>query len=239
MSNNTRILQPLILLCSGLLLSVASVASEPFAKMVGSAYSIKTGSLVYRETHQPLENGFYQVEYSEPEGQVFGSKMLNFSMSAVTPNFLQVNERNGERTEVKAVQGKLEMIYQENSQSSPSKKSVSLKSGMVVDAGFDAFIKQYWDALVSGKTLDVDYLVPSELTTFAFRFSRVTCLDETPLNAQCFSLSPISWVVKLAVDPLIVAYDSTSKRLLRFTGRANICDAQGKYESVDIQYRYF
>lgn len=239
MLKNIRTIQGMTWLCCGLLFSMAGFASEPFTKIVGSAYSLKTGSLVYRETHQPLENGFYKVEYSEPNGQIFGSKMLDLSGSSVTPSFLQVNERNGERIEVKASGDLLDVMYQEDSQSSPSDKSVPLAAGMVVDAGFDAFIKQYWDALTSGKKLDIDYLVPSELTTFAFRFSQVTCLDGTALNAQCFSLSPTSWLVKLAVDPLIVAYDTTNKRLLRFTGRANICDAQGKYESVDIQYRYF
>lgn len=221
-----------------LLLNTYSMADTPFTKIVGSAYSMKTGALLYKETHTPLEDGHYQVDYSEPNGAMFAHKKLDFSSSTLTPSFTQVNDRNGESIEVKHEEGDLTTTYQENSAAKEETGSVKLAAGMVVDAGFDGFIKQYWDALSAGKKMDVEYLVPSKQTTFTFRFSQAACVKGTQTGAVCFSLSPVSWVVKLAVDPIIVAYQPKSKRLLRFTGRANICDAQGKYENVDIQYRY-
>jgi hypothetical protein len=214
------------------------LADTSFSKIVGSAYSVKTGALLYRETHEKLSDEAYNVEYSEPDGRVFGHKKLDFSQSKMTPSFSQVNERNGEKIGVTQSGGKLNIVYQENRAAKEEKASVKLAAGMIVDAGFDAFIKQYWDALEAGKNMDIEYLVPSKQTTFSFRFSKASCVEGTADGAQCFALTPVSWLVKLAVDPIVVAYDPADKRLLRFTGRANICDEQGKYQTVDIQYHY-
>ena len=222
-----------IFLCSSF-----SVADTSFSKIVGSAYSVETGTLLYRETHQKISDDVYKVEYSEPDGRVFANKTIDLSKSQITPSFSQLNERNGEKIDVTQTDDQLQISYQENSAAKVEKESVKLAAGMVVDAGFDAFVKQYWDTLVTGKEMDVEYLVPSKQATFSFRFSQITCVDGTEEGAMCFALTPVSWFVRLAVDPIVVAYDPADKRLLRFTGRANICDAQGKYQTVDIQYHY-
>ena len=215
-----------------------SVAETSFSKLVGSAYSLETGALLYRETHQKVSQDIYKVEYSEPNGRVFANKTIDYSKSRTTPSFSQINERNGEKIDVTQTNDQLQISYQENSAAKVEKESLTLAAGMVVDAGFDAFVKQYWDTLVTGKEMDVEYLVPSKQATFSFRFSQITCVDGTEEGAKCFALTPVSWFVKLAVDPIVVAYDPADKRLLRFTGRANICDEQGKYQTVDIQYHY-
>jgi hypothetical protein len=207
--------------------------------IVGSAYSLKTGSLLYRENYKKINDVLQKVEYSEPDGTVFGRKTIDFSQSAVAPSFNQINERNGEEIHIRQDGSHLFVNYKENTTSKQESERLNVDAGMIIDAGFDGFIKQYWSVLESGKKLDVNYLVPSQQTTFSFRFSRAECVGGTKSDAMCFSLSPISWVVKLAVDPIIVAYDKTEKKLLRFTGRGNIANAAGKYESVDIQYRYF
>lgn len=211
----------------------------PFEKIVGSAYSLKTGALLYRETHQRISDDRHEVEYSEPDGVVFGNKTLDFTHSKITPSFVQLNERNGERIEVEQENNALRVNYLENRSAEPKQDTLPLVPGMVVDAGFDAFVKQYWDTLTSGKEMDIEYLVPSKQSNFSFRVGLAECIAGTQAEATCFTLTPVSWFVRMAVDPITVAYDPAEKTLLRFTGRANICDENGKYQSVDIQYRYF
>ncbi|NLQ18862.1 hypothetical protein HGG82_14740 [Marinomonas sp. M1K-6] len=221
----------------GAVLSLVNVAHAAPEKIIGSAYSLKTGALLYRETHQRLDDNTHKVDYSEPNGRIFARKTLDFSQSQIAPSFSQLNERNGETIDVKQVEDRLQVNYLENSASEREEESVPLVSGMVVDAGFDAFVKQYWDAL-AGKKMDIEYLVPSQQRTFSFRVGKTTCVENTRSDAFCFALTPVSWLVKMAVDPIVVAYDPSNKTLLRFTGRANICDENGNYQSVDIQYRY-
>lgn len=228
----------LVIVVLAALSSSFSFADDAFSKLVGSAYSIETGALLYRETHQKISKDIYKVEYSEPDGRVFANKTIDFSKSPITPSFSQLNKRNGEKIDVIQSGNKLQISYQENSNEKVEKDTVALAQGMVVDAGFDAFVKQYWDTLISGKEMDIEYLVPSRQSTFSFRFSQITCVDGTKEGAMCFALKPVSWFVRMAVDPIVVAYDPVDKRLLRFTGRTNICDEQGKYLTADIQYHY-
>lgn len=209
------------------------------SKVVGSAYSLDDKSLVYREVHTKLNDSTYSVEYSEPDGQVFATKSLDFSKSSIAPSFSQLNKRNGEKIEVLQSGNTLEISYQENSQANIEKDSIPLAAGVVVDAGFNAFVTQYWDTLVTGKEMDIEFLVPSRQSTYSFRFGKSDCVDGTESDAVCFSLKPVSWFVRMAVDPIFVAYSPENKRLLRFTGRSNISNEQGKYQNVDIQYRYF
>jgi len=216
-----------------------SPADPTISKVVGSAYSLDDKTLLYRETHTKQSDSIYTVEYSEPDGQVFATKSLDSSKSSIAPSFSQLNERNGEKIDVLQSGKKLEISYQENSQASLEKDSVPLVPGVVVDAGFNAFVTQYWDTLITGKEMDIEFLVPSRQSTYSFRFGKSDCIDGTESGVTCFSLKPVSWFVRMAVDPIVVAYDSENKRLLRFTGRANISNEQGKYQNVDIQYRYF
>ncbi|MBJ7538017.1 hypothetical protein [Marinomonas transparens] len=215
-----------------------SMAALDFSKVVGSAYSVKTGELLYRETHQSLSPMEHTVEYSEPDGQVFGHKKIDWSRSLITPDFSQINGRNGEQIVVEQVGDQFKIEYQENLKSKWVTGTEDLVPGMVVDAGFDGFIKKYWAALDSNTQMDIEYLVPTQQATFSFYVKKTVCLDGTVQGATCFALIPASWVVRLAVDPITVAYDSNTHQLLRFTGRANICDIKGKYQNVDILYHY-
>ena len=223
--------------------SAESISENPanatISKVVGSAYSLDDKTLLYRETHTKLNDSTYTVEYSEPDGEVFATKTLDYSQSLIAPSFSQLNKRNGEKIDVSQSGNQLEISYKENTQASIEKDSIPLVGGVVVDAGFNAFVTQYWDSLVSGKEMDVEFLVPSRQSTYSFRFGQSDCVDGTQSDAVCFSLKPVSWFVRMAVDPIVVAYSPEDKRLLRFTGRGNISNEQGKYQSVDIQYRYF
>ncbi|MEP0073498.1 MAG: hypothetical protein ABJE79_12400 [Marinomonas sp.] len=227
---------PTALICAVFGFNNMAQAADPH--IVGSVFSLKTGDLLYRESYFEIEGTLHKVEYSEPDGSIFGRKTIDLSKSFVTPSFSQLNERNGEAIDVAQEGRKLIVNYKEDASAKQKTKQLELTTGMVVDAGFNGFIQQYWSVLMDGKELDVDFLVPSKQTTFQFRLSRSSCVSSTKEGAVCFSLSPVSWFVKLAVDPIVVAYDATEKTLLRFTGRGNIANSEGKYESVDIQYRY-
>lgn len=233
-------LLPLLLsLFLGATFSQAASAQENFQKVVGSAYSVKTGALVYRETHTVSADGKHNVEYSEPDGLVFGNKVIDESQSKIAPSFTQTNMRNGEEIEVDSSAKKIVVHYKKDRKTERKVADIDYQPGMVVDAGFNAFVKQYWQSLENDTKMDIQFVVPSRQSTVDFTVSRSLCKPDTQKGAECFVLTPDSWVVKMLVDPILLAYDSDTKRLLRFTGRANIADENGDYQAVDIQYHYY
>lgn len=221
-------------------LSAFSLASEPDSKpytALGKAYSLKSGELLYQEIHR-TKASMRNVTYMEADGTVFANKSVNYNFSSYQPSFEQTNNRNGEVIKVMQQGNDIIITYKASSAEPETSKQLPLSQEMVIDAGFHPFIQEHWQSLLEGKKFDVDYVVPSKKATFGFRFGTDTCLENTKDGSVCFSLSPTSWVVKMAVEPIVVAYEENSKKLIRFTGRANISNKKGKYESVDIHYQY-
>lgn len=226
-----------VVLC-GLSFCQLALADTAFTRVVGKAYDVKTGALLYRETHTLGKDGMRKVEYSEPDGEVFGHKDIDFTTSKIAPSFTQENDRNGEKIKVDANSKNITIHYQANREAKDKVAKLTYEQGMIIDAGFDAFIKEYWNSLINDTKMDVKFIVPSRQTAVDFVVARSLCKPGTAQGAQCFSMTPQAWWVKLLVDPIVVAYDPTNKRLLRFTGRGNVCNKNGDYPSVDIQYQY-
>ena len=219
--------------------SVVSASSQPSQEVIGKAYDLDSGDLLYVERHRYLANKTHEVRYFDPDGKPFARKVLDYSVSENAPSFEQRNDLRGEWIKVTDDGDELLLKYQEKTGETVFDKRFDLSDDLLVDAGFDRYVKNNWQALNAGSSdMSIEYLVPSKLTTVGFNVSKVDCLPETPKGAVCFAIAPQSWWISLAVDPIIVAYDVSSRNLLRFNGRGNIASAQGKYQSVDIRYEY-
>ena len=226
-------------LASLLVMGDTELSNEASAsQVIGYAYDVKTKDLLYTEHHQVKTLHDYGIVYKDAKGEVFATKTIDFSRSRITPSFQQTNELLGEQITVRPLEAGFEVTYQPDGESPKQQEQLEASSTMVIDAGFDGVIKQNWQTLTLGEAVDVDFLAPTELRTFRFRFKQADCLAGSAQDATCFSLSPRSWLVKLAVAPIIVAYNP-EQQLIRFTGRSNICDESGKYHTADIHYQYF
>lgn len=211
-----------------------SVASN--AAVVGSAYDLKTGELIYTETHA-YDAPYHTVEYHDPKGALFATKLLDYRDSSHAPAFEQINQLRGEVIRTQVDGSTLTLSYQASSDTKVDNATFPITNNLIVDAGFDQYVKANWQQLSEGKPLEIDYLVPSRASVVPFSVGAVDCLARTPAQARCFAITPEAWWLRMIVDPIIIAYDDTP-RLLRFTGRGNIANQDGAYQSVDIFYQY-
>lgn len=229
------IVTAMLALCT---LPAAAQSSTPTI-VIGEAYDIRSNQLLYVEKHRYLSANQHEVKYYNPEGELFAEKSLSYGRYEQAPAFEQTNQLRGEWIKVSDQGDYLKVEYREKSDSIVFDKRIKVSDHLLVDAGFDRYVKMHWDSLVSlQQTREIEYLVPSRMTTVGFEVARVNCLSGTREGAICFAISPTSWFVSLAVDPITVAYDLESRNLLRFNGRGNIVSDSGKYQSVDIHYQY-
>lgn len=220
-----------------ILFSTSAIAEEQV--VVGEAHAVSSDKLLYVEKHRYLPDGHHEVRYFTPDGEQFAHKELSYAVSEQAPSFTQINDLRGELIDVQDDGDYIKLRYREAEEGKVFKKRFKRTSKLLIDAGFDRYVKNNWSRLTSDASkLEIEYLVPSRTTTVGFEVSQTSCLAGTKSNAVCFAIAPQSWWVSLAVDPLIVAYDPSSRNLLRFTGRGNIADKDGQYQSVDIRYRY-
>lgn len=225
----------------GILLLVLLVTSNGMANdethissyAVGSAYKQNSMELVYFEQYQHLADRQTRVIYKETDGSVFAEKLLDYRKSTIAPSFTQTNSRAGETISASTTNNQVMGSYQSMPDKAGIKKTIALTNNTVIDAGFDNFVRKNWATLTQGQEVIFEFYAPSKIDTYNLVIKRQTCKENL-----CLSVKPRNWIAKMIVAPLKLQYDINTRQLKKFSGRSNICDADGKYAKVDIYYEY-
>jgi hypothetical protein len=196
--------------------SIAFAEEAAVATVVGTAYDQKSGNLLYTEQHFcNVENRLCTVEYRDNFGAMIAQKHLDFSESLIGPSLVMTDYRQA-----------IELSF-----------PASEVDDMVVDAGFDNYVRSKWDELFSGSPVRFPFLVVGFDKPLNMRANR----EDTPGcddDKLCLSISLDSWLLGMLTDPIELSYSRDSRRLLRFSGMSNIKGAAGETLTVDIDYSY-
>ncbi|MDY6829027.1 MAG: hypothetical protein SV583_06585 [Pseudomonadota bacterium] len=226
-------------LCLALcLLGEASLASTPW--VIGEALDAETGELLYTEHHhRPTdERTEFLIEYRGPSGEVWAEKYLGPDLQTSTPSFTLNDLRLGEYTRVQTDSEHARVTYREDAEARTEQGVVALAANLVIDAGFDAFVRSHWTALATdNQTLPVQFLVPARLKTYDFEL-QATPVDDSDTRLRKFVLEPAGFLLSMVVPPFRLTYASDSRQLMRFEGLSNLTDPDtGKPYRVRIEYR--
>jgi len=217
------------------------LASSLEKSVVGEAYDIKNQSLLYREIHCGKENDLeHSVFYQGVEGELIAQKTLDYKTGRLSLSFVQKNLHTGKIISVRLTDQEVSMSVQNMREQQPEKSNSEIvKSNLplVIDAGFDSFVRQHWDSLVSGNRKWFRFPVATRSSLMAFRVDSSTCSYDNN-GDQCFRLELSSWLYRLLADPIELGYDSVHQRLTRYRGLSNIEDNDKQGQIVDIHYRY-
>ena len=201
---------------SVLLLMALTAAKAAAMNVVGEAYTLDGQELRYREIHQCTASGDRcTVEYQDPAGKVFAVKTVDYQQSLHSPSLEVVDLRQGQTVRV----------------AGDSDEKV------VVDAGFDHYVRMRWSELVEGETVRFPFLVVGRSKPFNMAANRAEA-GACPSDRMCFSVALDNWLLGRLLSPIHLEYDEASKRLLQFRGVSNIRDENGKSQQVRIDYRY-
>ena len=231
---------------SVLLLLTTKAMTEDHS-FIGKAYDLNNNELLYSEHHYYISEVLHKVEYKEPNGEVFATKTINYEKSFFSPDFILVNKRNGEFISAKKNNQQVILDYKENRKSSIERSKINDSASLVIDAGFDHFITSNWDSLISGKSLSVDYLIPSQGDSYELTLKKVICNSdnentENSKESFCFSISASSFFIRIFSSELQLAYNHNGEdnryQLISFKGRTNISDRKGNYQDAYIRYQF-
>ena len=122
--------------------------------------------------------------------------------------------------------------FRKSKKESLKTKSIDVPSNLVVDGGFNYYIKTNWSELVAGTTKVFNFAVPSQLDYYAFRLQKDAQLGDEIV----FKMAPDSYLLRKLVDPIKVTYKISTKRMVKYEGLSNINDKKGKSYVVRIMY---
>jgi len=215
----------MILLPLALAMARQAMAIEHYE---GLAYEKKSGKLLYRESHW-LQEGQRLVLYRCPDGKPFARKKVLGSSAA--PDFELVDGRDGYREGVRTRAGVREVYSRAAIGAAEKIKTIPGRNNQVIDAGFDTYVRQQWDALASHDKQRIAFLVPSRLQDMDFKLSPLA----GNATSRRYGLALDTWYGGV-VPGLTVTYSTADRRLLRFEGIGNIRTAAGKYPTVRIEF---
>lgn len=190
--------------------------TQGLPSVVGSAYDQTTGYLLYTEYHFcTATRERCTVQYRDSYGDLIARKELDFRSSPIAPGLTLINYRSDEVTRV---------IRDE-------------PENLVVDAGFDNFIRTIWDDLDGGKSARFPFLVAGFDKPFNMRATRAATTGCTR-KQLCLEIKLDSWLLGMLASPIELLYSRESRQLLRFSGVSNMKGVNGEALNVNILYTY-
>ncbi len=215
----------------------AAVAAIEVEELVGYAYDRSDDRLLYTEQHRfEREQGQlvrHQVDYVAADGALLASKTLDYQTNPYAPEF-RLEDQRDQYVEGAAYTKKGYRLFRVRDDKSKDKL---LKAGeeRVADAGFDQFVRDHLEELLSGEQKEFRMAIAGHLTELRFR---ATLLDREPLfgvPAARFRIEPAS-LLRWFADAIDITYATDTGRLLRYVGVTNIRNDEGTSYDARIEF---
>lgn len=204
----------------------------------GVATDLSTRQPLYSEEHflRYRDGQIAQrvVLYQCADGRPFARKQVEY-VDPFAPDFDTVDVSRGLHEGLRSRSGQREVFYRETTTDTEVTKRLPAVTGLVADAGFDEFVRGHWDALMSGQSLELDFLVPSRLGVHEFRVSHVRAAVTDGTLSQVFRLR-LSGVLGFVLPAIEVHYSDAQRTLLRYEGLSNLQDADGNHYKARIVF---
>ncbi|MEI7011169.1 hypothetical protein [Leptospira licerasiae] len=209
----------------------------------GIAYDLQTGNLLYKDFHEEVwENGRHVssiITYKDAEGKTFAKKKISFSKSRTIPEFELEDYRDGYLEGGTLLDGNYVKLFARRKLSDTiQEKSIDGSGLSALDGGFDYFVIDHWDELMSGKKINFHFLVPVERDKFQFSVEKIKEGEYKGKPALFLRMKIASAILSVFVKPIDLVYDMESKRIMEFRGTSNINDENGKSYKVKIVYGF-
>lgn len=209
----------------------------------GDALHLNREIPLYVEEHEErYENGertMLVTTYRDTLGQVIARRMADFSGSTLTPDFRTEDLRTGYMEGAERVAEGIRLYWRRTADEPVQEKIVEIPSPAVVDAGFNNFVQEQWDEIKNGRTLKMYFGLPFKLDYYRFRIYQE---EETSIGGRSLTIVNCeidNFIIRLFVDPIVLTYDTETRRLVSYKGISNINDESGRSYLVKIEYNPF
>lgn len=211
--------------------------AQSIAREVGRAYVRDGSALLYSETHwRYREQGIGRrlVVYRCPDGSAFARKTVLDRPSVTAPDFEFVDARNGYREGVRSRDGRREVFVQAAGRVAERSRPLPVRADGIIDAGFDAGVRQHWSALGSGG-MRLWFLIPERFDYAPLRLLASDEHDGEGRDVRHLRMTLDRWFGFVAPS-IELSYASSDQRLLEFAGPGTVRDDRGRSREVRIVF---
>ena len=168
-------------------------------------------------------------------GRLLIAEQAVMSGSYAVQRFDVVNQQLGFSGSVQVSQSGRRLEYELHQDGKVSRASEEVSAPVVTGPSMFGFIAQNWESLQAGATLPVRMVVLKEKTTYGFDIK----LDKQANGQAHFSVTPSNFVIRMAIAPLKVVLDATTRNAVRYEGRVPPMEnVSGKLKDLDARVEY-
>jgi hypothetical protein len=223
-----------------------SKVQSPTISFRSKVYDFESKKFIYTENHtEHYKNGshiYSIIEYKDPSGKTFARKKIEFGKKRTQPDFTMEDYRTGYLDKSVLINASTQefSIEHRRSESEPLKKEkLKIPGLVVVDGGFDYFIRDDFDTIAKGNLIKGQFLLVNRLDYFVCRVRKVSDNKYKGRDATVLVLQPENFVLRALADKIIVTYDTKTHRLLEYIGISNLRDSGGEdFPKVKIVFEY-
>jgi hypothetical protein len=212
---------------------------DTYLTYVGTATTARSGEFLYRENHVlHYRDGKLVgrvVLYTCSDGAAFARKTVAY-VDPLSPDFALEDASTGMREGVRTEDDVRRVFYRGDRAAAEKTGNMPRVDGLVIDTGFDAFVRSNWAALMAGKSLSMHFLVPSRLEEMDFNVQhlRGDHVDGVPVEMFRLKLSGVLGWVAPGID---VYYRSSDRTLIRYVGLSDLRDQSHDNFNAKIDFR--
>lgn len=223
-------------------LAVLQTAPESAGALVyrGSTFAQRTpaGEALYRYERrvQAMPAGLNASHITtDPVGRVIIVESAVLSSQNEIQRFEAVNQQAGFAGFVQLGNNGRRLEYELNDNGKVTKAFEDVSDPVVCGPSMFGFILKNWEPLREGASLPIRMLVLKDKTTYGFDVKY-----EKQVNGQAsFTITPNSFLIRMAVAPLRVVFDAATKTPVRYEGRVPPMDnISGKLKDLDARVEY-
>lgn len=236
-------------MCRLLSFLIIFLASQAYAYntvlVYGDARDIETSTTIYTEEHR-ISSAAHKVIYRQPDGSLIAKKNIQYSQGYATPIFQLYDERFGRTSGSKWEDGEW-LIWQQQKSGNRQEKRIFPKKNLVIDAGFNHFVLDNFEALEKGNALDFTFAITDPPMELPMTIEKNDCnnpvFSQSDNNVLCLKVVTHNVFYRLFIPVIYLAYlqspgDHMSHLLSLYQGPSNLTDNRDKAQNVRIHYRY-
>jgi len=219
--------------------------AENMVRVYGEARDIHSNALLYTEEHR-ITTTAHKVTYQQGDGILMADKSIQYTQGYATPSFQLYDERFGRTSGSKWQDGEW-VIWQEDKSSGRKEKTISPKKNLVIDAGFNHFVLEHFEALAQGKALEFTFAITDPPMEIPMTIQNKNCsnalFSAAGKTVLCLKVVSHNIFYRLFVPVIYLAYnhnpeDGLSHLLSLYQGPSNLPNHHDKAQTVRIHYRY-
>lgn len=202
----------------------------------GYAYNEDSNDLLYTEEFiDKFVDGKHLetlTDYFDPTHKKIAKRFLDFRKSKFAPDFTTEDLRSGYMEGAEITGDEVRLFNRKDKNSQLNEKIMLIPQPVVVDGGFNQFIKANWSALENGETITFHFAIPARLDYFTLRAMKVgTTGTEMKVRVE-----PDKALLRWIAPPIIVRYSKDTHRIMSYQGQSNISDEHGNNFVMRLVY---